>query len=653
MTAAPISTPPLREDPLALARDVALYCAASLRRAGAQDAWEADAPRALRARADALETSEAPVVARWRERFGTADRSLWLALFCAAAERYQDVAYALGAILGSSSIALPTPYTIAWILSELRGVPIGPLLAELIDGGEAARLGVIERAEAPPGCPASWVPFRLSAREAPFLLGTSTPAAPISPLVLRREPPAPAPALPGALVARAAEHLRAARVICVRARTPRAARQLALDLASACEQEVLFVACGDEPPSAREVVRLRSAVVAVDLFGACAARGLPEAWMDVVAMDAERVVVMVPQSTDTGQWVTVDAGEMDHEAHRRVWRSVLAGLAADTLATRFKVGAEEARAAVRAASLVAGGPPSVDEISHALLTQGARRMGRSVTVLCAQASLDDLVVPEGIRTTLQDVLDSRDASATVFGEWKVAARTTLGRGVACLFSGPPGTGKTFASQCIAASLGLNLYQIDLSQVVSKYIGETEKSLARVFDEAEAGHGVLLFDEADALFGKRAEVKDAHDRYANVEVAYLLQRMESFEGISILTTNLRNNLDAAFLRRLRFVVEFPMPDEPTRAVLWERSLPPRRCWHPEVDVQPLVERFPLAGGNIHTIGLAAAHLAAAQPERVLRPEHLVRATWRELEKLGMGRSRDDFGPLGRYLPRGAW
>jgi len=191
--------------------------------------------------------------------------------------------------------------------------------------------------------------------------------------------------------------------------------------------------------------------------------------------------------------------------------------------------------------------------------------------------------------------------------------------------------------------------VDLSQVVSKYIGETEKALARIFEEAESGHGILLFDEADALFGKRSDVKDAHDRYANVEVAYLLQRMEAFEGVSILTTNLRSNMDSAFVRRIRFIVEFPVPDRAARRRLWEQSVPRRERWETALDLAPFVDRFSLCGGDISNIGVAAAHLAAAEPGGVLRIRHLVRATYRELEKMGSSRSREDFGPLAQHLP----
>jgi SpoVK/Ycf46/Vps4 family AAA+-type ATPase len=276
-------------------------------------------------------------------------------------------------------------------------------------------------------------------------------------------------------------------------------------------------------------------------------------------------------------------------------------------------------------------------------------MGRLVTHIPSRAAFDSLIVPASLRETLADIVGFYRAAPRVRAEMGLSGASPLGRGLSCLFSGSPGTGKTFAAQCLASALGLNLYRIDLSQVVSKYIGETEKALSRVFEEAEAGHGILLFDEADALFGKRSEVKDAHDRYANVEVAYLLQRMESFEGISILTTNLRSNMDTAFLRRLRFVLEFPMPDASMRMQLWQRSLPTTARWASGLDLQPFVERFTLAGGSIYNIGIAAAHLAATEPDGLLRVEHLVRATYRELEKVGLGRSREDFGPLAVHLP----
>lgn len=202
-------------------------------------------------------------------------------------------------------------------------------------------------------------------------------------------------------------------------------------------------------------------------------------------------------------------------------------------------------------------------------------------------------------------------------------------GFAVLFSGPSGTGKTLAAEVIANELGLDLYIIDLSQVVSKYIGETEKNLGRIFDAAEAGGAVLLFDEADALFGKRSEVKDSHDRYANIEVSYLLQRMEAYRGLAILTTNMKQALDAAFLRRLRFVINFRFPDAAQRTAIWQRMFPPDT---PTADLDwDKLGQLNVTGGHIRSIAINGAFYAAAAGEPVTMA-HLRQAAQTEYAKL---------------------
>jgi len=198
-----------------------------------------------------------------------------------------------------------------------------------------------------------------------------------------------------------------------------------------------------------------------------------------------------------------------------------------------------------------------------------------------------------------------------------------------LFAGASGTGKTLAAEVLANELRLDLYRIDLSSVVSKYIGETEKNLRRVFDAAEEGGAILLFDEADALFGKRSEVKDSHDRYANIEVSYLLQRMEAYRGLAILTTNLKSALDTAFLRRIRFIVQFPFPDAAMREEIWRRIFPPTLPTE-NLDLAKLA-RLHIAGGNIRNIALNAAFLAADAREPV-RMTHMLRAASTEYAKL---------------------
>ena len=229
----------------------------------------------------------------------------------------------------------------------------------------------------------------------------------------------------------------------------------------------------------------------------------------------------------------------------------------------------------------------------------------------------------------------------VLDEWGLAHTSLKGRGVTALFAGDSGTGKTMSAEVIAGSLGLDLYVIDLSTIVDKYIGETEKNLDRVFNEADRVNGVLLFDEADAIFGKRSEVKDARDRYANVEVAYLLQRMEVFDGMAILTTNLRANVDEAFLRRLDAIVEFSVPEVEDRRRLWERNLPAALPMADDIDTDFLARRFTLSGGNIRNVAVGAA-FRAAEGERRVAMADLVRETAREYRKLGRLCVEAEFG-----------
>ncbi|TDB87404.1 ATP-binding protein [Actinomadura sp. KC216] len=246
-----------------------------------------------------------------------------------------------------------------------------------------------------------------------------------------------------------------------------------------------------------------------------------------------------------------------------------------------------------------------------------------------RAGWDDLALPGLAMETLRDVARQVRNRARVYEEWGMAGLSPRGLGVTALFTGESGTGKTLAAEVLAAELDLDLYRIDLAAVVSKYIGETEKNLKRVFDVADACGAVLLFDEADALFGRRSEVRDSHDRYANLEISYLLQRMDAYRGLAILTTNLKDALDRAFLRRLRFVVNFPFPDASTRERIWRLMFPPKV---PCADLDwARLSRLQVPGGHIRTIALGAAFLAAAE-ETPVTMAHVLAATRREYAKL---------------------
>ncbi|WP_224284938.1 ATP-binding protein, partial [Streptomyces sp. LS1784] len=246
-----------------------------------------------------------------------------------------------------------------------------------------------------------------------------------------------------------------------------------------------------------------------------------------------------------------------------------------------------------------------------------------------RAAWDDLVLEERQLATLREIVAHVRRRGTVYQEWGFESVLRRGLGVTALFAGGSGTGKTLAAEVVAGQLGVDLFVIDLSQVVSKYIGETEKNLRRVFDAAERGGALLLFDEADALFGKRSEIKDSHDRYANLEVSYLLMRMEAYRGLAVLTTNMKKALDPAFMRRIRFVADFPFPGVPERAEIWRRVIPAQT---PSQDVDPeRLAQLTVAGGSIRNIALSAAFLAADE-DCPMQMRHLLAAARTEYLKL---------------------
>jgi len=303
----------------------------------------------------------------------------------------------------------------------------------------------------------------------------------------------------------------------------------------------------------------------------------------------------------------------------------------DRALSQFDLSAPAIRAACAAATRAAQtaeAAPSAPLLWEACRRQTRTRLDQLAQRIEARADWDDLVVSEQIRQALQEIAVRVRQRARVYDAWGFAARSVRGLGISALFAGPSGTGKTMAAEVLARTLELDLYRVDLSQVVSKYIGETEKNLRRVFDAAEEGGAVLLFDEADALFGKRSEVKDSHDRYANIEVGYLLQRMETYRGLAILTTNLKNALDNAFQRRLTFVVEMPMPDPTLRAEIWRRVFPATTPTE-KLDIERLV-RLSMSGASIRNVALAAAFHAAEADEPV-RMSHIARAVESECIK----------------------
>ncbi|MCU0541056.1 MAG: AAA family ATPase [Oscillatoriaceae cyanobacterium Prado104] len=311
----------------------------------------------------------------------------------------------------------------------------------------------------------------------------------------------------------------------------------------------------------------------------------------------------------------------------------------DVLADRFRLTPHQITSAVKNAGNAMRWHAAAEKKTDntLLLFASARaRSGSDLTALARkiepQYTWNDIILPADHQTQLREICNQTKYRNLVYQEWGFDRKLSLGKGLNVLFSGPPGTGKTMAAEVIAGELQLDLYKIDLSQMVSKYIGETEKNLNRIFTAAANSNAILLFDEADALFGKRSEVRDAHDRYANIEIGYLLQKMEEYEGLAILTTNLRGNMDDAFVRRLRFIIEFPFPNEQQRRQIWEKVWPDRTPCSSDLNLDFLARRFEITGANIRNIALAAAFLAA-DDGRAIEMNHLIHAVRREYQKLG--------------------
>ncbi|MYY00928.1 AAA family ATPase [Streptomyces sp. SID4913] len=358
--------------------------------------------------------------------------------------------------------------------------------------------------------------------------------------------------------------------------------------------------------------------------------------------------------------VAVPVPPPDPSDAARRWRHALTGagartgLAAGTAtadadladATRaYRLDSGQIRRAAAVASRLAaleGRPVEAGDLRTAVRAQNGAGLARLARRIEPAVGWDDLVLPPSTRRQLSDLALRARHREQVLGQWRMRPGGGRGRGIVALFAGESGTGKTMSAEVVAADLGMELYVVDLSSVVDKYVGETEKNLERIFAEASDVNAVLLFDEADAVFGKRSQVKDAQDRHANVESAYLLQRIESFDGIAVLTTNLRANLDEAFTRRLDVVADFPVPDAQQRLALWERCLGTEVPRDPGLDLPTCAERFELTGGSIRACAVTAAY-QAAESGRPLDTEQLVAAVLAEYRKLGRLVLDSEFGP----------
>jgi DNA polymerase III delta prime subunit len=352
-------------------------------------------------------------------------------------------------------------------------------------------------------------------------------------------------------------------------------------------------------------------------------------------------------------WAAFEFPTPSFQSRVQLWQQAIAAAGAaaqagmaESLANQFVLTGGQIEDACRMAANQAlqHGEPALAvtrvALEAAARRQSNQRLKQRAQKVTTEYEWSDLVLPQRTLQQLRDVCTAEKFRDVVYSEWGFDRRMMHGKGLSVLFSGPSGTGKTMSASILAHELGLDLYKIDLSTVISKYIGETEKQLSQIFHEAQTSNAILFFDEADAIFGKRSEVNDAHDRYANVEVAYLLQKMEEYEGIVILATNFRKNIDEAFTRRIQYIVEFPFPEAQYRERIWRCLIPSTAPMADDVDFSFLGRQFEMAGGNIRNAVLLAAFLAAEEGCKI-RMEHFIVATSRELQKMGKFPSRSDF------------
>lgn len=417
---------------------------------------------------------------------------------------------------------------------------------------------------------------------------------------------------------------------------------------------------GDLEQSMRELARdahLRDAIVLLERVDTIVDESARDAIFQ--ALPSFHSVVVVSSAREPGArqsrtrgMATIAFPVPDWRERRRAWQGALAAHGGrpnaerlDALAECFHFDRAQITATAEDAASLAlqrGERLAADHVFESARVRSGHELASLTRKIAPAHGWDDIVLPSEELEQLREIGRRVTRRHHVLGQWGFARKLSSGKGVNALFHGHTGTGKTMAAEVVARELRLDLYKIDLAGVVSKYIGETEKNLDRIFAAAEHGNAILLFDEADALFGKRSQVRDSHDRYANLEVSYLLQKMEQYEGVSILATNLRQNLDDAFLRRLTFTISFPFPDEASRAQIWARVWPREAPLAANVDPHWLAARFLLSGGNIRNVALAAAYLAV-EDGGAIALSHVLRAVRAEFQKMGKTLAPSDLAP----------
>jgi hypothetical protein len=606
--------------------------------------------QALALAADGSERDRVPAppalaLAAERLELGGIDR-LVLAL-CAAPELEPRFGRLYAYLHDDVTRKLASPRLAGELLSD-EGLPREEVLARFAPGAPLSRRGAVRLLSAEPATTLADRQVKVADRLAAFLLGAVDLADAAAGTALRHVSPED---LTGR--ARATERLRL--LLAADTRLPLVAYgpDAGAVVAAAAQTAVVLLAARElERPDALADARLAAALEGA-LLGIDGLEDLSPAErgrvLRTIDESPDRVILIAASRRDAlalseRTTLGVEVPGPDFAERRRAWHHLTGAPDAREVAAKFRLSIEQIRAAGEVSVIAArsrGEPtPGPSDLDMGARHASSSRLGELATRLEPAYSWSDLVLAERPMEVLRSISAYLRHRDRVLSEWGYEATVSRTQGIKVLFAGDSGTGKTMAAQVLGAALGLEMFRVDLAGTVSKYIGETEKNLERIFSAADGSNAILFFDEADALFGKRSEVTDSHDRYANIEVAYLLQRMEAYPGAVILATNFRRNLDEAFVRRLDFVIDFPFPEPDDRRRIWEGVLPPAAPVADDVDLDFLANRFKLSGGAIRNCSLAAA-FSAADEDAQIEMRHLVRAVAQEYAKQGRLTLEADF------------
>ena len=607
--------------------------------------------QALALAADGSEPPAPPALSLAVERLGLGAIDRIVLALCAAPELEPRFGRLYAYLHDDVTRKLASPRLAADLVSD-ESVPRDEVLARFAPGAPLSRRGAIRLLSAEPATMLADRQVKVADRLAAFLLGAVDLADAAAGTALRHVSPED-------LTGRAAATERLRLLLAAETRLPLVAYgpDAGAVVAAAARTPVVLLAARelerpDALPDARLAAALEHALLGIDGLEdlSPAERGRV---LRTIDESPDRVVLIAASRRDAlalseRTALVVEVPGPDFAERRRAWRQLIGTTDAREVAAKFRLSIEQIRAAgevsVIAARSRGQSAPLPSDLDMGARHASSSRLGELATRLEPAYSWDDLVLAERPLEVLRSISAYLRHRDRVLSEWGYEATVSRTQGIKVLFAGDSGTGKTMAAQVLGAELGLEMFRVDLAGTVSKYVGETERNLERIFGAADGSNAILFFDEADALFGKRSEVSDAHDRYANIEVAYLLQRMEAYPGAVILATNFRRNLDEAFVRRLDFVIDFPFPEPDDRRRIWERVLPPAAPVADDVDLDFLANRFKLSGGAIRNCSLAAAFSAADEDTRIemrIEMRHLVRAVAQEYAKQGRLTLETDF------------